>query len=159
MLKSLLSNVPTVSSYSEVAPLADALTSNFKISGAVVAQSADAVFLVGEDGVWEIPVSGVAAANKVEAAVAVTGNSVSVELSVRHGTKVILRQQYEVGVSLVPSSTGEAAPNSGGCGCSGSQSTASNALARGCPPGCWMCPNGGCCCPPMTRCLRVGCAR
>jgi len=160
MLQSLLSSVPNVANYSEVAPIAEALTSAFTISGTIIAKTADVTFLLGEDGVWEIPLAGVSAAKKSENGPFAAGEtSVPVELSINHGTKVILRQHYEVGVTLVPSSAaaGES-QGQAGCGCSGAQGTAS-VQARACPPGCWRCPNGGCCCPPMTRCLRVGCAK
>ena len=160
MLQSLLASVPNVSGYAEVAPIADALTSSFTIPGALIAKTADVAFVLGEDGVWEIPLAGISAARELKSATAAAGGAATpVELSIKHGTKVVLRQQYEVGVTLVPSSPG-AAPDatSGGCGCSGSENSVST-MARACPPGCWRCPNGGCCCPPMTRCLRVGCAR
>lgn len=160
MLQSLLAKVPDVNGYAEVAPIADALTSSFTIPGSLIAKTADVAFVLGEDGVWEIPLAGISAAREVEKApIAASGSATPVELSIKHGTKVVLRQQYEVGVTLVPSSASSLPdPTSGGCGCSGAESLTS-VQAAACPPGCWPCPNGSCCCPPMTRCLRVGCAR
>lgn len=154
MLKSLFSSVPEVKDYSEVAPLAKALTATFTIPGSLIAKTEDIVFLLGEDGVWEIPIAGIAGTRKTEnALVASSASSVPVELSITHSTHIVLRQQFEVGVTLVPPTATSSQPQAkvDGCSCSGVQEAVSTQPLA--------CPNDGCCCPPMTKCLSVGCGK
>ena len=155
MLREILKAVPEMRS-SEHAKSAAELHGALAFDGAAIGRTKDAIFLYGTDGVWEISHADITASRELEHySGAIPDGAVAVRFHVKRGARVTLLQEFEVGVSLVaPTAAITRDHSSGTCSCSRS----TQATTRDCPSGCWMCPNGHCCCSPMTRCLSNGCA-
>jgi RNase P/RNase MRP subunit p29 len=142
MLEQLLEKVSRVKSVDDVKVVAAESRNALSMSGALVGTTGNMLLVVSEDGLWEIPVSGVVSAvempaDQMERPVGFE-KSVSVSLLVKRGTKITLTREFEVGLDIVAKT---------------------RSRGDGCPsPDCNQCSNGGCCCPPKPTCLpRTGC--
>jgi hypothetical protein len=141
MLENLLKKIAVVKQTDELVRMAAASQGALDFAGALVGRSEEEIFLLNEDGLWEVPISGVISAveiphNESERPFA-TENSISVRLQIKRRTIVTLKRQFEIGVDLVAKT---------------------DPRSKNCPsPDCNQCSNGGCCCPPKPTCLNVGC--